>query len=755
MVSNSKYVSCPKGEWTPAIVLISAVFLGAISNATAQELKTPNRSYPLPDSPQVHGPAFPSEKSLRGPAFPHAAPPAETLPTRRLKSPDGYHPAGQLDAHISGKVLKIGGGGFLTGIDIKCDTTCGNGSGTSTKVVRTDTYGGYYLNPNATPCGNTPIPGCWQQVITSTSINNATYMVLYGQAFKPTEELRIAPSNTSHFYAVYAPNNGPSAASPALFLSSTNRGTNWTISGSFSGSNWTNYPAAARYFGPTIAIDPANENVVFVGSPTAGVQYTADAGNTFASVTGLSGGNGSGVDQIAFDPSSGTSDGKTVGAYECRQGTGIYHTSNANAAAASQTWTETTTRNMPTSCAHMVVDQNGVVWVIDGAESGTVYIYKSSAWTKVTSGLSNGAISIAVDPYNANAVYVLNPGGILYYTFAGSSTTSFTILQNSAQSPYIGNGGTRIATDIPWLAVANEGYMTSSDLAIDPAQTQWTTSTTSNTIASSGTVTFTVAASNFGNYAIGTVITVYETSAPANVMQGTVASGSSGTTLVLSLTDSSGSGTHTDWTIGTTAVYMGEGIGVWYSHPTISSNVLFHWTSQTAGIEQLVAWSGTSPWGSSACSSLGTSTSVPIVANEDRAFFAITNPNLYPTFYGPNLAGMQQISAGWNADWAGNSPQNLVGSAPQGYKSTQGIYVSSNCGYSWTSTGTPPADVQGYQSGGSNYPVVGISATTTNDMTISQYQNGDYYTTNGGTSWHTMTYPGVPNRWLCRRRFWF
>src|ERR1700691_3414736 len=44
-------------------------------------------------------------------------------------------------SQMSWQTLKIGGGGFLTNIDIACDSSCTGGTGTSTKVVRTDTYG--------------------------------------------------------------------------------------------------------------------------------------------------------------------------------------------------------------------------------------------------------------------------------------------------------------------------------------------------------------------------------------------------------------------------------------------------------------------------------------------------------------------------------------------------------------------------------------------------------------------------------------
>src|SRR6516164_340477 len=95
--------------------------------------------------------------------------------------------------------LKIGAGGFIHNLDIQCDQGIGRcaGSGTTTKVARTDTYGAYWLNPNAA-CGNDAATGCWQQLITATSFPDS----LFNTCFEGcgAYEIRIAPSNTAHFY---------------------------------------------------------------------------------------------------------------------------------------------------------------------------------------------------------------------------------------------------------------------------------------------------------------------------------------------------------------------------------------------------------------------------------------------------------------------------------------------------------------------------------------------------------------------------
>ena len=101
--------------------------------------------------------------------------------------------------------LKIGAGGFIHDIDIQCDQGVGQckNSGTTTKVVRTDTYGAYWFNPNAADCGNTAALGCWQQLITAKSYPDSLFPS--GGSGLGAYEIRIAPSNTQHFY-MYGPN---------------------------------------------------------------------------------------------------------------------------------------------------------------------------------------------------------------------------------------------------------------------------------------------------------------------------------------------------------------------------------------------------------------------------------------------------------------------------------------------------------------------------------------------------------------------
>jgi hypothetical protein len=97
----------------------------------------------------------------------------------------------------------------------------------------------------------------------------------------------------------------------------------------------------------------------------------------------------------------------------------------------------------------------------------------------------------------------------------------------------------------------------------------WTRSTSSNTIAGSGAKTFTVISG--GPWTSGIGIRVRGRNDIANWMQGTVTS-YSGTTLVIAVTSSEGSGTLTDWDISRTFIDNRGGSGAFIIGGGVSSN---------------------------------------------------------------------------------------------------------------------------------------------------------------------------------------
>ena len=81
--------------------------------------------------------------------------------------------------------LKVGAGGYVTGLNIARD---------GTKVVRTDTYGAYLFNKSAPNPGNGGGTGAWQQLVTINSMPPAD--ARFGH-HAGVYEIAIAPSDSA------------------------------------------------------------------------------------------------------------------------------------------------------------------------------------------------------------------------------------------------------------------------------------------------------------------------------------------------------------------------------------------------------------------------------------------------------------------------------------------------------------------------------------------------------------------------------
>jgi len=337
-------------------------------------------------------------------------------PTKELPFPSGLPPL-STETHRNSSTwstLKIGAGGFLTGIDIAYD---------GTKVVRTDTYGAYTLDSRS---------GLWQQLVTTQSMPAADIGLLTGQG---VYEIRIAPSNSQRFYMYF---NG-------YIYRSDNRGATWIRTGFAKVTADPN--ARTRLAGPYMAIDPSNADLVYVGTPSAGVFVTTDAGKSWSRISGVGTAAAAAAHLIAFDRASRVVSGKTQGIYVSTYGTGVYHSLDGGS-----TWM--LTAGGPKTHEHMIVDQNGDVWLID--DSYNLHKYTGS-WSHITAA-GRDAHSIAVDPANANHIYIITNGGALVGSMNGGSTWFGPTVPVH-----------RSASDIPWLGWTNENYMTAGDICFDPS----------------------------------------------------------------------------------------------------------------------------------------------------------------------------------------------------------------------------------------------------------------------------------------------
>ncbi len=314
------------------------------------------------------------------------------------------------------KPLRIGAGGYITGIDIAPD---------GTKVIRTDTYGAYIWDGTQ-----------WDQLITANSMPAAFVNTTLDNS--GAYEIAIAPSDTNIFYMEFL----------GYVFKSTNRGVTWTKTNFAQVTDGSN--DLYRFYGRKMAVDPANPDVVYAGTPDGdGLFVTTNGGSSWSEVTGIATSTDPGY-AIAFDPTSSVAGGATQGIYIASEGTGVYHSTNGG-----QTWTLTS--GGPTTFSHMVVGQDGTVYVADNTDNN-LWIYSSGAWSSVSVG-SNGnpLYAIAVDPSNPDRIVAVNAAGDLSVSTDHAATFTGYNYSNSLS-----------ATDIPWLANVSSAYLSTGDVAFDP-----------------------------------------------------------------------------------------------------------------------------------------------------------------------------------------------------------------------------------------------------------------------------------------------
>lgn len=318
--------------------------------------------------------------------------------------------------------LRIGAGGWVTGIDIAPD---------GTKVVRTDTYGAYIWNDATAE---------WKPLLTTQSMPAGEWGPT-NRGAQGVYEVAVAPSDSRRIYAI---TNG-------LLFKSADRGATFTR---------TAMPRIAadpndafRIFGRKMAVDPANPDVVYVGTQSAGLTVTRDGGATWTAGSPIPASTTAAGVLIAFDPSAGVTGGRTNRVYVSSHGRGVFVSDDAGASFRP-------TPGSPTAHAHMVCDQTGTLWLTDASvPRDNLRRFSGGQWSAVPAG-RDFFHSVAVDPADARHIVAGTDGGSISQSFDGGASWTGTHPSGS---------GTRVAPDIPWLAWTNEGYMSNGDMRFDPS----------------------------------------------------------------------------------------------------------------------------------------------------------------------------------------------------------------------------------------------------------------------------------------------
>lgn len=326
------------------------------------------------------------------------------------------------------KSVKIGGGGFVTGIVI-------HPKAADVMYARTD-VGGLYRWDAANQD--------WYQLLSMKSVGQKVSLSV--------ESIALDPNNPN---IVYAAVGAYTHKEPGNLIKSTDGGNTWKVlnlSLPMGGNGeW-------RWVGERLAVDPNNSNVVYFGSRTKGLWKSLDAGNSWRQIDtsvipkGKSFGaanNQAGVTFVEFDPSS------PGIVYVGVAGKGIYRTIDGG-----NNWQSL--GGLSNSLVPQQGEINGdgelIVTLYDpqqGSSNGGVWKFNGSGWKDVTPKNAKNYAGLTVsqsDPNNLFAIsYPMTPNDIYRSTDGGDT---WTALNNQQQG-------------LEWYPSWNF-WTLSGDLAVDP-----------------------------------------------------------------------------------------------------------------------------------------------------------------------------------------------------------------------------------------------------------------------------------------------
>ncbi len=351
--------------------------------------------------------------------------PAEAAPTPPALSQAGRPVANEA---YQWKAVAIGGGGFVTGLSLDPKG--------ETFVARSDVYGAYIWDKKADR---------WQQLVTAATMPAAD-RVQDGIA-TGVYALAVAPSRSQRIYM----------AVDGKVYRSDDRGAHFILTGA-GGPFPLPWDANSefRLHGPFMAVDPANPDVVLLGTPQSGLWRSANAGASWSRVGSVPVSAdrkpGPGLQapgtMLWFEP------GANGRVFAMAAGRGMFVSADRGAsfralAAAGAA---------PLTLKHGTFDRKGVFFGAD-EETQTLWSLRDGQWHNLTSeaGLPTKRYgAIAANP-NADQVVVFDSGGGGHQSTDGGRT--WRTLSHTASA---GPG------DPPWLRLADQAYFPTADIRFDP-----------------------------------------------------------------------------------------------------------------------------------------------------------------------------------------------------------------------------------------------------------------------------------------------
>ncbi|MFC0205088.1 WD40/YVTN/BNR-like repeat-containing protein [Novosphingobium soli] len=327
--------------------------------------------------------------------------------------------------------VAVGGGGFITGITMD--------PAGRTFLARADVYGAYVWDAKADR---------WQQLATAATMPqvNRTQDGIATGAF----EVAVAPSRPDRLYM----------AIKGQVYRSDDRGRTWTLAAAGNpfpltwdaNSEW-------RLYGPFLAVDPGNPDIVLLGTPGSGVWRSADAGASWHRVASLpvnvdKAPNAEGMQspgtQVWFETAGKRATGRV---FSFVAGRGMYVSKDAGATFAPLPAAGVA----PTTLSRGAFDRKGVFTGVD-ASAKTIWQYRDGAWhdlVKEKNLRSAAYAAVATDP-RSDRIVVSAISGAGYISEDGGA--SWATLSATARA---GEG------DPPWLRMADGPFFSTGDLMFD------------------------------------------------------------------------------------------------------------------------------------------------------------------------------------------------------------------------------------------------------------------------------------------------
>lgn len=353
-----------------------------------------------------------------------------SLAISTLPAKDGAGSAAGAAQHAEGPVagehyrwrpVAVGGGGFITGLS--------SDDKGRMRVIRTDVYGAYRWDAEADR---------WVQLVTAQAMPEGA-RVQDGMA-EGVYEITVAPSDPQRLYM----------AIKGRVYHSVDGGRHWEASGEGTPVFRFDPNSEFRFAGPFLAVDPADPDHLFFGTPEQGLWQSRDGGRRWAAVGSVPAPGKQAPGVMIWFATGGE-------IWAASAGHGVFVSGDGGA----------TFRPLPNrqTGGPLTLTQGSFArdgsFVATDMEGQTVWRYAKGGWTNLNvAGALGKAAYVGIDTSPQD-------GRVVVMSQAGQSWCSVDNgLRWRAMARSVGAG----KGDVPWLRVANQRYFASGAIRFDGAK---------------------------------------------------------------------------------------------------------------------------------------------------------------------------------------------------------------------------------------------------------------------------------------------